>query len=297
MALLPCAPMLISDFDYELPDELIAQYPAPERRGSRLLDLQDAYRRPAFRRTSGRAASRRSAGLQRHPGHQGASAGHQGNGRARGNPGRTHYFGRVRCWRTCVPARSPRTGSRLMLAGGGRGARAWDATASCSNWSFRSAVSPYLERHGEVPLPPYLKRPAERGRCRSLPDRLRERPGSGRGTDGGTAFRRGHAAGDAGAWACSTAGLRCTSVPAHFSRCAKSRSRQTGCTRNVLEVSQQCCDAVHDTRAAGRARHCGRHHLRARAGIGIGDRFAAPFQRRDGPVHSSGLPRSVRSMR
>ena len=37
MALLPCAPMLISDFDYALPQELIARYPAADRRGSRLL--------------------------------------------------------------------------------------------------------------------------------------------------------------------------------------------------------------------------------------------------------------------
>ena len=36
-ALLPCAPMQLSDFDYALPDELIAQYPAGERRASRLL--------------------------------------------------------------------------------------------------------------------------------------------------------------------------------------------------------------------------------------------------------------------
>ena len=41
MALLPCAPMLISDFDYLLPDELIARYPATDRRGSRLLEVSD----------------------------------------------------------------------------------------------------------------------------------------------------------------------------------------------------------------------------------------------------------------
>src|SRR5210317_1410019 len=39
MALLPCAPMQISDFDYALPDELIARYPAAERRASRLLEV------------------------------------------------------------------------------------------------------------------------------------------------------------------------------------------------------------------------------------------------------------------
>ena len=39
MALLPCAPMRITDFDYELPRELIARYPTPHRRGSRLLAI------------------------------------------------------------------------------------------------------------------------------------------------------------------------------------------------------------------------------------------------------------------
>ncbi|HUQ25139.1 MAG TPA: S-adenosylmethionine:tRNA ribosyltransferase-isomerase, partial [Burkholderiales bacterium] len=32
--------MLVSDFDYELPPELIAQQPALERRGGRLLHLR-----------------------------------------------------------------------------------------------------------------------------------------------------------------------------------------------------------------------------------------------------------------
>jgi len=31
--------MLVSEFDYELPEELIAQRPAPERTASRLLHL------------------------------------------------------------------------------------------------------------------------------------------------------------------------------------------------------------------------------------------------------------------
>ena len=37
MGLLPCAPMQLSDFDYVLPDELIAKYPTEERGASRLL--------------------------------------------------------------------------------------------------------------------------------------------------------------------------------------------------------------------------------------------------------------------
>ena len=40
--------MLISDFDYDLPDELIAQYPAADRRGSRLLELGNVISDRAF---------------------------------------------------------------------------------------------------------------------------------------------------------------------------------------------------------------------------------------------------------
>ena len=39
MVLLTCAPMRISDFNYDLPDELIARFPTAERRGSRLLEV------------------------------------------------------------------------------------------------------------------------------------------------------------------------------------------------------------------------------------------------------------------
>lgn len=39
MAVYNCAPMRVADFDFDLPDELIAQFPAAERGGSRLLHV------------------------------------------------------------------------------------------------------------------------------------------------------------------------------------------------------------------------------------------------------------------
>ena len=48
MALLPCAPMLVSDFDYELPEELIAQFPPQQRRASRLLAVEDTLQDLSF---------------------------------------------------------------------------------------------------------------------------------------------------------------------------------------------------------------------------------------------------------
>ena len=40
--------MRISDFDYELPDDLIARFPAGNRRGSRLLEVGDELRDREF---------------------------------------------------------------------------------------------------------------------------------------------------------------------------------------------------------------------------------------------------------
>ena len=48
MGLLPCAPMRISDFNFDLPDELIARYPTAERRGSRLLEVDAEINAPVF---------------------------------------------------------------------------------------------------------------------------------------------------------------------------------------------------------------------------------------------------------
>ncbi len=40
--------MQISDFDYSLPDELIARYPTPQRRASRLLEVSDGLHDRSF---------------------------------------------------------------------------------------------------------------------------------------------------------------------------------------------------------------------------------------------------------
>ena len=47
--LLPSRPVRVSDFDYELPEELIAQFPTPRRRDSRLLILDSGSRAVAHR--------------------------------------------------------------------------------------------------------------------------------------------------------------------------------------------------------------------------------------------------------
>jgi S-adenosylmethionine:tRNA ribosyltransferase-isomerase len=54
----------LADFDFELPEALIAQYPAPERQQSRLLHVQGKKRTDLhFRRRAEPARTRRYVGL------------------------------------------------------------------------------------------------------------------------------------------------------------------------------------------------------------------------------------------
>jgi S-adenosylmethionine:tRNA ribosyltransferase-isomerase len=153
----------LSDFDYPLPAELIAQVPAPERDGARLMILDrrrggtthacvrdlPRFLRPGdvvvFNDSRVRPARLRGRGAQ--------------GGeiellliRERA-PGSWESLGR--------PARRLQVGSTLSLAG--------DVTAvveeRCGDGRYAVTlpaeldVPAWLARHGEVPLPPYIKRP------------------------------------------------------------------------------------------------------------------------------------------
>ena len=148
--------MLLADFDYELPDRLIARYPAPERRGSRLLEVGTtlvdrrfaelpALLRPGdllvfndTRVIAARLAARKDTG-----------------GRAEILIERilsaSDALAHVRA------SKPPRRGSRLTLAN--------DVTAQVRGrhdelyeLRFSAPVNEVLQELGEVPLPPYLER-------------------------------------------------------------------------------------------------------------------------------------------
>lgn len=151
------------DFHFELPDELIARHPLPQRSGSRLLCLDG---------TSGAVADRRFLDLP-----------------ALLRPGDLLIFNDTRV----VPARllgrkesggrvevlvervleagealahvraskSPRPGSRLMLEGAVE-AEVLGRREDLFHLRFASEdVYGLLERHGHMPLPPYIDRPDE----------------------------------------------------------------------------------------------------------------------------------------
>lgn len=158
MGLLPCAPMRISDFDYQLPGELIARYPPAERRDSRLLlvgaeihDRQFA-QLPELLRAGDLLVFNDSRVIP-----------------ARLH-GRKESGGKVEVLIERVEAehlalahirasKSPRPGSKLYIDDVEVSVR--DRDGALFALEFATPVLPLLERLGEIPLPPYLGREAE----------------------------------------------------------------------------------------------------------------------------------------
>jgi S-adenosylmethionine:tRNA ribosyltransferase-isomerase len=190
----------LGDLDYELPGELIAQEPSPERTAARLL---------VAGRDTGRLAHHRVAelpGLLR-PGdllvlNDARVVPARVHGR-RPSGGRLELLLLGACghdeWEALVRG-SPRVGERVHLP---EGAGEWTAALGEGRWRLRPEVGDdvlaWLERVGEVPLPPYIRRPAGP----SPDDRTRYQ----------TTFAR-----VPGAVAAPTAGLHFT--PALFDACA-----------------------------------------------------------------------------
>lgn len=157
--------MRLADFDFELPDELIARYPAPERRGSRLLVVD------ARADGTGRLEDRRFADL---PALLAAGdllvfndtrvikarlAGRKASG------GRVEVLVERLLGETTVSAhvrasKSPAAGSVLHLDGG-CDARVLGRDGELTRLELTRPALTELEAHGGVPLPPYLKRSAE----------------------------------------------------------------------------------------------------------------------------------------
>jgi S-adenosylmethionine:tRNA ribosyltransferase-isomerase len=159
--------MHTDDFDYTLPDDLIARYPATQRDGSRLL-VSRAGRAPEHRQfvdlpslltgdelivvNDTRVLRARVQGTR-----------HESGGkvellfvRADGAPRR---------WIALTRANRPlRPGAVVDLPAGASAevcSRRTDGAALLDLQGVGDDVPSWLQQHGELPLPPYLKRPAE----------------------------------------------------------------------------------------------------------------------------------------
>ena len=248
MALVPCAPMFISDFDYELPPELIARYPAPDRRGSRLLSVGE---------------STGDLGFENLP-----SLLHPGDllvfndtrvikarllGRKETGGKAEILVERIESERVALAhvraSKSPKPGSRLLFDGGTEAIVA-GRDDDLFLLEFSTGLLSFLDEHGDVPLPPYLEREADDADIERYQTVYANDPGAVAAPTAGLHF-------DEAMLAETLAmGVGHAHVTLHVGAGTFQSLRAEHIEENRLhservEVSQECCDAVATARAAG----------------------------------------------
>ncbi len=295
--------MQISDFDYALPDDLIARYPAAERRASRLLELGQATVDRQFadlpellspgdllvfndtRVIPARLAAVKDTG------------------------GRAEIL-IERIESDCVAlaqvraSKSPKKGGRLLLAGGEELLVA-GRVGEFFKLEFPGPVLPILEAVGEIPLPPYLGRKAEPRDAERYQTVYARDPGAVAAPTAGLHFDR------AMLDETLAAGVRHAYVTLHVGAGTFQALRREHIEENRLhaervEVGDACCEAVRDARAAGgrviavgttavRALECASVHGEIRPFRGETDLFILPgyeFRSVDAMITNFHLPRS-----
>jgi S-adenosylmethionine:tRNA ribosyltransferase-isomerase len=154
--------MQASEFDYSLPQELIAQYPTEERGASRLLVVDSASKSLTDSLFADLPTLLRPGDLLVFNDTRVIRARLFGNKDTGGQVeilierilSATNALAQVRA------SKSPKLDTILNLAGGNT-ARVIGRDNDFYNLEFALPVAPFLEKYGEVPLPPYLNRDAE----------------------------------------------------------------------------------------------------------------------------------------
>jgi S-adenosylmethionine:tRNA ribosyltransferase-isomerase len=155
--------MKLSDFDYELPAELIARYPASERRASRMLVVGTGHGHefsdsrfedlPLWLRAGDLLVFNDTRVIRAR------LHGHKDSG------GRVEILiERVLRDNEAIAqiraSKSPRPGTMIELAGGCQ-ATVLGRNNDMFTLQFSESLEPFLQQYGAVPLPPYLERHAE----------------------------------------------------------------------------------------------------------------------------------------
>jgi len=154
--------MRLADFDFELPEHLIARYPAADRRGSRLLVVNCEANEFTDRRFAELPELLRENDLlvlndtrvlrARLVGRK--TTGGRAEALVERITGPKTALAHVRA------SRAPAAGSRIDF-GGNFSAEVLDRRGDLTELAFTAAVEEVMEARGEVPLPPYLERDAE----------------------------------------------------------------------------------------------------------------------------------------
>lgn len=151
--------MFLSDFDYELPDELIARYPTPLRSDSRLLEIAESFVDKQF--TDFPECIRPGDLLVFNDTRviRARLRGHKETG------GRVEILiERVTSGNTAIAqvkaSKTPQPDATLLLKAGCQ-ATVLGRIGDMFELRFSDPLEAFLEAHGAVPLPPYLNRPEE----------------------------------------------------------------------------------------------------------------------------------------
>jgi len=240
--------MQISDYDYTLPEALIAKYPASERRASRLLEVGEQIvdrgfqELPLLLRAGDLLVFNDTRVIPAR-----LAAAKESGGRAEILIERvqddTRVLAQIRA------SKSPAAGSRLHI-----GDRAV-ATVSGRQGEFfllefSEPVLPLLEAVGEVPLPPYLGRDAEPEDVERYQTVYAQDPGAVAAPTAGLHFDQ-QMLDDTLA-----AGVRHAHVTLHvgagtFQALRREQIEENRLHSERVQVPRACCDAVTETRASG----------------------------------------------
>ena len=267
--------MLVRDFDFQLPPELIAQEPPPERGGARLLHMTRASGATMHARVDRSASTpsvRRRARGQRHarlpcaaarspyaerrgrrvPAHRAGRTrwrtGDRGGKRCRAVVGRARAprpeaeAGRARAFRRLGGSCTVRFSSDVISAGGSCGCGPPTA----------DRVDEAIDAIGHVPLPPYIKRPDSRSDRERYQTVFAERSRVGRGADGRPALQRGAARRAPSGRRRPSCRSRCTSATARSSRFAWTSWKSTCSRRSATRSATATAAAIATARREDR---------------------------------------------
>ena len=240
--------MLLSDFDYELPDELIARYPASARRASRLLvpgiDPQDRQFAdlPSLLSPEDLLVFNDTRVIR---------------ARLRGvkdTGGRVELLverigGDLDATAQLRASKPPREGTEIRFAGGAT-ATVLGRSKNLFKLRFSTRVSDLLQDHGEVPLPPYLGRDEESADDERYQTVFARRPGAVAAPTAGLHFD------DAMLEETRSLGVRHAFVTLHVGAGTFQPLRNPSVDANRLHaerviVDTDVCEAVLETRQRG----------------------------------------------
>ncbi|MBT8079788.1 MAG: tRNA preQ1(34) S-adenosylmethionine ribosyltransferase-isomerase QueA, partial [Gammaproteobacteria bacterium] len=240
--------MLLTDFDFELPDELIARYPPAERRDSRLLELGDTIVDRHFSELPGLLQAGDLLVLNDTRVIPARVHGRKTTGAAvellveRLETSRS-------AWAHVRTSKPLRPDARILLQGG-ESATVRERSGELVRLDFSCDLRDYLGDFGEVPLPPYLRRPAVPEDTERYQTVYAKREGAVAAPTAGLHFDEAMLA------ELSRVGVAQCYVTLHvgagtFQSLRELRVEDNRLHAERVDVSQAVCDAVIETRAAG----------------------------------------------